>query len=521
MNRSLYTLSGLFQKAFFKYRERTAVTINNQAYTYEMLYKSANRVAHALKEKGVKRNDSVALLMSNCYEYVASDFGIIFCGAAKVPLNDMLGETEIRHILKDSKAKVLIVDEHFIPLIQKIREELPELKTIVAVSAVPHEGMLSWAEVQGNQPEDPLNNDVKPEDRALIIYTGGTTGLPKGVVHSQKNMSINNFSHIIEAEIQGDERILIMSPLPHSAGMILQAGLLKGATFFIERKFDPALVLNRIEHDKVTFMFMVPTMIYRVMDELNDENRDLSSLRTILYGAAPITEERLKEGLKLFGPVFTQLYGQSEAPNFITRLDKTDHLVSVENASRLRSCGKPVMMSEVKIVDENGDEVPPGVQGEITAKTPYNMLEYLNLPKKTAETLKDGWLHTGDIGMKDENGYIHLLDRKNDMIISGGLNIYSTEVENVIQKHEDVSQVAVVGVPHHDWGEAVVAFVVAKEGSSATKDELIKYCKEKLAAYKCPKEIHFINSLPLTPYGKIDKKALRKPFWEESERGIH
>ncbi|MHA6261291.1 class I adenylate-forming enzyme family protein [Sporosarcina sp. CAU 1771] len=523
MNRSLLTLHHLFKNALTHHGDKKALAYQDEVVTYEELLESSSRVANALGKHGVGPNIPVALIMSNCMEFVISDMGLSLVGGTKVPLNDMLGENEIKYILQDSEAKVAIVGKNFFDIMSNIKKDLPNLELIVAVADDGEcpEGMIPWAQFQENESNELPTIEVLPEDKALIIYTGGTTGLPKGVVHTQENMAINIFSHIIELELQGDERILLSTPLPHSAGMVIQAGIVKGAFHFIEKSFNPQVVIDRIEKDKVTFTFMVPTMIYRIMDEMIGKEFDLSSLRTILYGAAPITEERLKQGLKLFGPVFTQLYGQTEAPNFITRLKKSDHTASGDKTERLRSCGQPVMMSEVKIVDEMGNEVPPRVEGEITTKTPYNMIEYHQQPELTAESLKDGWLYTGDYGMKDEDGYIYLLDRKKDIVISGGMNVYTSEVENVIQTHPMVSQVAVIGVPDSDWGEAVMAVIIAKAGTTPTETEIITLCKAELSKYKCPKKVLFIDSLPLTPYGKIDKKALREPFWGKLGRAIN
>jgi fatty-acyl-CoA synthase len=516
-------LKSLYRNALCQHDERIAVVFDGKSVSYRELLKSANRVARALIRCGVKPDTRVALLMSNCLEYVISDMGIIQAGATKVPLNDMLGEKEISYILKDSNAEVVIVGRNFFEVLDKIKDDLPELKKIVGLAPVEQcpDGFISWEEFQANEPDSDVDVHVSSKNLAVIMYTGGTTGLPKGVVHTQENMVINLFSHIIELCLQDDERILLTSPLPHSAGFILSAGLIKGAVNFIEQKFDPQGVLAHLEKNRITLTFMVPTMIYRVMDQIQGREYDFSSLRTILYGAAPITVERLKQGLEIFGPVFTQLFGQSEAPNFITRLKKSDHTMDPSFEKRLRSCGQPVAMSEVKIVDEKGNEVPRGEEGEIIARTPYNMIGYHKEPEKTAETLKDGWLHTGDVGMMDEDGYVYLLDRKKDMIITGGMNVYTTEVENVIQKHPGVSQVAVIGVPHHDWGEAVMAVIVPNLQNPPTTESVLELCNQNLSKYKRPKEVRFIESLPLTPYGKIDKKALRKPFWENSERNIH
>ncbi|WP_458413097.1 class I adenylate-forming enzyme family protein [Schinkia sp. CFF1] len=523
MSFSQLTLKDIYKNVFSRNREKVALVFDKQTLTYGELLKSANRVARALMRRGIKANSRVALLMSNCLEYVISDMGIIQAGAAKVPLNDMLGEKEILHILKHSNAKVLIVDCAFFEMIEKIKNELPEMETIVAVGSQGNHptSFISWEEFQGFESEDDVEETGSGQDIAVIMYTGGTTGLPKGVVHTKGNIAVNLLSHIIELCLNDDEKILLTTPLPHSAGFVLAAGLAKGATHFIEKKFDPELVLTHLEQNRITLTFMVPTMIYRVIDTINGRRPNFSNLRTIVYGAAPITVERLKQGLDIFGPVFTQLFGQSEAPNFISRLRKSDHSLDPSNEKRLRSCGQPVLMAQVRIVDEDGKEVPRGTEGEIIAKTPYTMICYHEAKDKTEETVKDGWLYTGDVGMMDEDGYIYLLDRKKDMIISGGLNVYTSEVENVIQQYPGVSQVAVIGIPHSDWGEVVSAIIVPAKSVSLTEEEIQSFCGQHLAKYKRPKNIIFKDSLPLTPYGKIDKKVLRHPFWEKAGRNIN
>jgi fatty-acyl-CoA synthase len=253
---------------------------------------------------------------------------------------------------------------------------------------------------------------------------------------------------------------------------------------------------------------MVPTMIYRVLDQAEGRSLDLSALRTLLYGAAPIALDKLARGLRLFGPVFMQLYGQSEAPDFITRLRREDH--DLARPERLASCGQVTTFMEMAIVDDEDRPVPVGQPGQVVARGPYVMHGYHNLPEKSAETLARGWLHTGDVGRLDEDGYLYLLDRMNDMIISGGMNVYSSEVEVVIQGCLGVDQVAVVGLPDDDWGERVVALVVPSTALAPDLEEIRSVCREQLAAYKRPKEIRLVENLPVTPYGKVDKKALRQ-----------
>jgi fatty-acyl-CoA synthase/long-chain acyl-CoA synthetase len=342
------------------------------------------------------------------------------------------------------------------------------------------------------------------------------------VIHSHDNFLQNMYAHITELDLTGDDTLLLMTPLPHSAGLFLWAGMLLGAESVIRPGFDPEQSLRDIEEHEVTWSFLVPTMIYTILDEPALDTTDTSSLETLVYGAAPMTPARLEEGLAEFGPVFTQFYGQTEVPNIITILSKKEHRNALEEGQeqRLSSAGQPALMADVKIVDtETGERQPTGREGEILASAPYVMDEYWGLPEKTAETIEDGWVHTGDVGKRDEDGYVYLLDRKSNMIISGGMNVYSTDVEDVLAKHPAVAQVAVIGVPDKKWGEAVTAIVVPD--GEATEADILEFADNKLGDYKRPKQVDFSDELPKTPYGKIDKKALREPYWDDSDRSIN
>jgi fatty-acyl-CoA synthase/long-chain acyl-CoA synthetase len=393
------------------------------------------------------------------------------------------------------------------------REVLAErgaLCTVVTTEESSDPGLVAWQALLAQADATPPVVEVSADDVGVMMYTGGTTGRPKGVVHTQSGLALNLLAHSIETEIRADDRLLLSSPLPHSAGFLLQTALVAGAVTHIERRFDPAAVLRAVEEDGVSYLFLVPTMIYRLLDRAAESTGDHSALRTILYGAAPISPERLDEGLARFGPVFVQLYGQSEAPNFITRLPREAHATDPASARRLRSCGQPATLAEVRILDDEGHECPADIPGEVVARTPYTMRGYHNLPDATAKAVRDGWLHTGDIGCLDTDGYLYLLDRKNDMIISGGMNVYCTEVEAVVREVDGVAQVAVVGVPHPDWGEAVVAFVVAAaEDAPLDVESVQSHCRDRLSTYKRPKAVQEVDHLPLTVYGKVDKKVLR------------
>lgn len=513
MYASTLNLSELLRSRLQTHGKNIALHFDSKKISYNALLASANKVAHALRGYGVKPNTRVAMLMSNREEFVITDLGIYFSGGTKVALNTMLSESDIKYILENSQAEVLIVEKEFLQTIKRIYPDLKHLRLVVGLDTSMEDNgdFISWEDFQGNCPSTDLEDVNEQTDMSFILYTGGTTGNPKGVVHSRETTCLMMLAMALDAGIQNDDRLLLTTPLPHAAMLYLYGGLLMGAEMFVEDKFNLEVVVNHIEQNRITFLSMVPTIIYRLIDYMEGKDIDVRSIRTIQYGTAPITAARLKQGLEIFGPVFTQAYGLTETQSVAAWLRKSDH----RDPERLRSCGRPSIFSQVKVVDDEGTEVPRGEEGEIAVKSFTNMIEYFHEPEKTKETLKDGWLFTGDVGYMDEDGYLYLLDRKKDMIISGGMNVYSSEVENVIQKHSSIRQVAVIGVPDDDWGEAVHAFVLVRD--EVTEVELHAYCKKQLSKYKVPKKIHIVDSLPLTSYGKMDKKALREPFWKMKE----
>lgn len=470
-----------------RHGSRRALVSGGREWTYDQLANSARSVAGYLHDLGVGPGDPVAIILPNGAEYVIADLAIALLGAAKVPLNLMLSTEEQAYIVADSGARVCFVG--------------PDQMTPAGTQVV------DWPDAVSHAGLD-TEPDVSQNDLALIMYTGGTTGRPKGVQHTQRGIASNLLSHMLEMEIVAEDVLLLTSPLPHSAGFLLQAALSKGATTYLDEGFDVERVLDRIADDGASYLFLVPTMIYRLLDAAAARpDLDTSSLRTILYGAAPITVERLQQGLRMFGPVFVQLYAQSEAPNFLTRLRRDDHRVEGDT-TRLSSCGQSVVMAQVVVRHEDGTPCRPGEVGEVTAWSPYTMIGYLNREAETAEALRDGWLYTGDLGYLDDDGYLFLVDRKKDMIITGGLNVYSTEVEQALATIDGIAEISVTGVPHPDWGEAVVAFVVPSR-PDLTPDEVRTAARDLLTTYKRPKEVVLVESLPVTAVGKIDKKELR------------
>ncbi|MGE5423312.1 MAG: AMP-binding protein, partial [Ignavibacteriales bacterium] len=393
------TLQTLAANSFKKNRDRVFGKFEEQEITYMELDREANRLANAAISKGLHPGDRVGILVSNSLEFVVIYFGLLKAGLTVVALNDLLGEREASFILADSGVKMAFVGPLFMEKIVQLKPELPELKTVVAVHCEAPQGFTSWEDFkQGHPITDPSFN-VGPEDEAIIIYTGGTTGIPKGVVHSQEGLVFNIAQHCMEFNWNENEKILLMTPLAHAAGLIMMVGMVKGATHVIEKWFNPVRALELIQNEKITLTMMVPTIIYVLLDMLKQQPFDVSSLTTILYGAAPITEKRLAEALEVFGPIMRQAYGQTECPNLITTLTPGDHLKAVDNPGILGSCGRPVHLASLVILDTEGNEAAIGQPGEIAIKSPCIMKGYNKKPEATKAAFnKDGWLMTGDMG---------------------------------------------------------------------------------------------------------------------------
>jgi acyl-CoA synthetase (AMP-forming)/AMP-acid ligase II len=513
------TVGELFDKAVKQYPDKIAVKDHRRCITYAEIGEEVNRCANALFQKGVQPGDRVALWMQNCIEYIVCDFAIAKLGAVRVPLNTFLSDAEVAYRLEDAGAKAVICGSEYMERVQNILQQTSAQPMVITVG---NEGEHSLESLVEKASPEPPKIAVGYEDLAAIMYTGGTTGRSKGVMHTHKSTISLMYSEIVEFELERGVVMLHVAPLPHAVGFMILPGLLRGGTHILQQGFDPKKFCETVEKEKVTFTFLVPTMIYALLDFPDLPSYDLSSLRTLIYGAAPMAPSRIKQALEAWGPILVQVYSQMEVANQTTILTKSDHLIcSAEEEKRLSSCGRPIIMSQVKIVDEEGREVPTGTVGEIVTRGPHMMKGYWKMEEETEKTIRNGWLHTGDMAYQDEAGYIYLVDRKKDMIISGGFNVYTTVVEKALFEHPSVRQATVIGVPDEKWGEAVKAFVVADPASRVSEEELIQFCKQRLAKYEVPKSIEFVDSLPLTAYGKIDKKALRAPFWANKERQIN
>jgi len=425
------------------------------------------------------------------------------------------------YVINDAGITALIVDPYFADRAADLVERCPQLRTILTLGPVPEKlaefGVDLIAEA-AKFDAVPLQVKTLPSDHVVsITYTGGTTGKPKGVVGTAGAMNTMSQIQLAEWEWPEAPRFLMCTPLSHAGAAFFVPVVSNGGTLFVLGRFDPAEVLAAIEEHRIDSLMVVPTMLYALMDHPDSHTRDLSSLKTVYYGASAINPVRLAEAIERFGPIFAQYYGQSEAPMVISYLAKGDHVAADGKPliSRLTSCGRPSAFLRTALLDENGKEVEPGEPGEICVAGPLLAGGYWKLPEVTAETFRDGWMHTGDVAREDADGFWHIVDRTKDMIVTGGFNVFPREVEDVVAEHPAVAQVAVIGTPDEKFGEAVTAVVVVRPGFELTEEvisEIQASVKERKGSVQVPKKVLAADAIPMTALGKPDKKALRAQF---------
>jgi len=494
--------------------------------SYGELDALANRLANGLLGLGVNKGDRICILGENSLQHPQLFLAAGKIGAVTVSLNCRLAPAELGYIINDSQAKVLLVlDEMFLGVLQKLREYLPEqlhLLTRGQPDSIDWEEFLQRQSV--NHPGIESAIEVDAEDAFLQLYTSGTTGNPKGVVLSHRNLLAEcTMNTTLMPTRPGPGSVdLICAPFFHigGAGSVL-ISLYSGVHIILHKAFNPAAVVADIENNPINGIFMVPAMIMAVLALPDIEQRNFANLKQIYYGASPISEAVLRRAMSVFGAEFIQMYGMTETAGTVVNLSAADHALALQGRPELlRSCGKASVGAQVKVMDLQGEQVATGQVGEIWVKSDTNMQTYYNLPEETAANLTDGWVHTGDAGMMDAQGYLYLKDRIKDMVVSGGENIYPVEVENTLASHPAVLDVAVIGVPDDKFGEALLAFVVTRNGQTLALEEMIAFCRDKIAGYKIPRQLQLIEELPRNPSGKILKKELRKPFWEGVGRSI-
>jgi acyl-CoA synthetase (AMP-forming)/AMP-acid ligase II len=501
--------------------ESPCLSQGGKTISYGELDAAANRLANGLLELGVEPGQRVAVLGENSVHHCLLFMAASKVGAVSVPLNYRLAPAELAFVLADANARALLVLDGMESVLAALREQLPADITIISHDQPDSLHLDSW--IARFAPGAP-GVEVGQDQAFIQLYTSGTTGNPKGVVISHFNILTLTQMNITAMPARPDPGTagIICAPLFHIGGAgSMISGVFNGQHTLLHRVFDPLELVEDIEQYPVTAVFMVPAMIMAVLQIPGIEGRDFSNLQQVFYGASPISETVLRQAMQVFQCNFLQMYGMTETTGTVTSLSPEDHRLALAGRPELlRSCGRPSVGAQVKVMSSRGEEVPTGEVGEIWIKSDTNMLGYYNLPEATAANLTDGWVHTGDAGYLDEEGYLYLKDRIKDMVVSGGENIYPVEVENALAKHEAVADVAVIGVPDEKFGEALLAFVVPKPGMALSLEDMIEFCRDQIAGYKIPRQLQVVDELPRNPSGKILKKILRAPFWEGVGRDI-
>ena len=517
------TMGDLIIRAIQRGADRIAFVLDEQQISYRAFGDMLSKMFQFMQSKGLKRGDAIACLSSNRPEAFLVNAAAYLLGLRSTWMHPLASEDDHAYLIEDSGVSHLFVD----PLAFEARAHalvarLPGLQAVFSLGPCCNPKPLGDDALEGMNDfhPQPLRCLAHADDICTLIYTGGTTGKPKGVIHTHRVQVTMVMSELCDWDWPEEVRFLAMTPITHAAGAMICAVMLRSGTFVMSKGFEPNRFFELVERHRITSTFLVPTMVYVLLDHPGIATADLSSLELVIYGASPMSPSRLIEAMKRFGPVFMQLYAQSEAPNTVTVLRQRDHDPE-RFAHRLASCGSPIAGNQVRLLDDDGREVALGEVGEICVRGPLVMPGYWNKPDETAKALRHGWLHTGDLARQDEDGFLYIVDRSKDMIISGGFNVYPREIEDVLTTHPAVAAAGVVGVPDDKWGEAVKAVVVLKPDMQASAEELIALVRERKGVVYAPKSVDFVDSLPVTGLGKPDKKQLRARYWSGQQRAVH
>ena len=518
-------VSQLLTKSAHSFPTRDALICGVQRWTYEAFEARVNQLANGFVELGLRPGSHVALLMYNCPQMLEALFACFKVGCAVVPINFRLHPNEFAYVIDHSQAEGLITSPEFSGAVVEMTEKIPHCRHLVSLKPG-FKGHLSYDDLMMGQPVTFRDYEAAPDDVAWLFYTSGTTGRSKGAMLTHRNlmaMSMCFYAGMCSGPTD-HEAVLHAAPLSHGSGLYALPNVGVAATNVIlpEKSFDADTVLSAIEEHHITNMFVAPTMLKLVVDAPRLNSYDLSSMRSFIYGGGPMMVDDLIKAMERLGDRLVQLYGQGESPMTITYLSHHDHVLAgdEDQTKRLASAGRPHVNLEVRIVDEHDNELSAGQMGEIVTRSDLVMKGYWRDAEATAASLKNGWLHSGDMGYLDERGYLFLMDRSKDMIISGGENIYPREIEEVIVTMAGIREVAVIGVPDPKWGEAVHAVVSLEPGACVTADEIIECCRDNIASYKKPKSVEFVDELPKNNYGKIVKKDLRELYWQDKDRKV-
>lgn len=501
-----HAIGDLLRRSAARYPAKTAVVYGELRQSYADLDRTVNRTANALAARGVRKGDRFAILSHNNHAFVVAYFALARLGAISVPINFMLGPEEVAYILEHSGATGMLVEEALLPVARSAAGEAVAVRGVIGAG---HDGWESFGDWAAHGDDAEPGVEIGDDDPIQLMYTSGTESRPKGATLSSRSLISQYVTCVVDGEMSGDDVEVHALPLYHCAQLhcFLTPGVYLGATNIVLPGADPAGILAAIEAERATKLFCPPTVWIGLLRHPDFDRRDLSSLRKGYYGASIMPVEVLKEiAARLPNVRLFNFYGQTEMAPVATILRPEEQL------TRLGSAGRPALNVETRIVGEDGEPLPPGEVGEIVHRSPHAMLGYWNDPEKTAEAFRGGWFHSGDLGVMDEDGYLSVVDRKKDMIKTGGENVASREVEEAIYQHPAVAEAAVFGVPDEKWIEAVTAAVVLREGASLTAEELVAFLRERLAPFKTPKHVRFVESLPKNASGKVLKRELREAF---------
>lgn len=501
------------------YPDKTAFICNNQRITFSQLKERTYKLANALIQLDVKKGDRVAILSENRIEFPEIFLAIGKIGAIAAPLNFRQRASENAFLMNHNEAKIFLVETDYVEQMQPHAAELKSVKHWVCIGGN-HDGMKNYEEIVNSSPSTKPEVEVGMNDLFCIVYTGGTTGKPKGAMLSHRNLHSASTTWVVEHQLVSEDNYLIVGPFFHTSGCwLLFMCTVMGMTATILKKTDPEAILKNVQADNVSGITMMPIIVNMILNFPDLAKYDMSSIKKILVGGGPLGEAQLRKLLELLpGRAILHSGGQTEVgPLSAIRLN--EHLNS-PRPERIGSAGRDAFNMQLRVVDDKDEDVAPNEVGELVAKGEGVYQGYWGLPEETAEVLKDGWQHTGDLVRIDDERYIYYVDRKKDMIKTGGENVYCKEVEDVIYGHPAIAETAIIGVPDKKWGEGIKALVLLKQGQTLTGDELIEYCKQNLSGFKCPKSVDIVSEFPRTALGKINKVSLRDDYWKGYERRI-
>jgi long-chain acyl-CoA synthetase len=519
------TYADIIYRNALLYADEEAFVYGLERITFAGFNTRVNSLIHALQSMGVRRGDVLGILSWNCLEYADVYGAAMKGGFITSPFNARLQANELDYLINYSEANTLFVGRELVEVVNLLRPRLPKVKNFISLEG-PAPEMICHRDLLATYPKGEPGVQVEEDDPLFLFYTSGTTGVPRGALYTHSQAIDNIRTLVIGLGLQPGDRYIQIMPIFHAGGATqMWAYFYVGGSSVImpQRSFDPADTLRAIQDEKATDIHIVATHLasFFTLPDINKYN--LSSLKRVWYAASPMPLELLKKGIRLWGPIFVEGYGSTEDGPNVSMLSRQQHDVltkPLEEQAVLTSAGFPNIGVHVRIVDDEGIDVEPGIVGEILVKSKHNMREWWHKSDETHETVVNGWLHTGDMGRYDEKGYIYIVDRKRDMICSGGENVYPREIEEVFYRHPSVLEAAVIGIPDPYWVEKVHAIVSLKEGASVTAEELIVFCKKNLASYKAPKSVDFVDALPKNSTGKILKRELREKYWAGLERKV-